>query len=343
MITAGKKKIVTPVILIIWAFTLSFVVFYIGYVYYIDSPVSTEPQGEPITIEISKGDSFTSVVDSLVAVGLIKHRRSFYVFAVLTGAPKHIRAGEYELDTSMTPREILDKFLKGEIKGYRIPIPEGFTVRQIASRLTHYRLVDEQAFIERAYNKDFLASLYIPGNSIEGYLFPDTYILTRSMGEEEIMRFMVRRFRQKVTSAMMQRASELGFTFEEILILASIIEKEGGVNEEKTLIAAVFHNRLKKGMRLQSDPTVIYGVENFDGNLTKKHLKKVTRYNTYRIRGLPPGPICNPGIDSIMAALYPAPANYLFFVSKNDGSHHFSADLASHNKAVIKYQIKRKR
>lgn len=154
---------------------------------------------------------------------------------------------------------------------------------------------------------------------------------------------MVRRFRQKVTSTMMQRAGELGFTFEEILILASIIEKEGGLNEEKSLVAAVFHNRLKKGMRLQSDPTVIYGIENFNGNLTKKHLKKVTRYNTYRIKGLPPGPICNPGVDSIMAALYPAQANYLFFVSKNDGSHHFSADLANHNKAVIKYQIKRRR
>jgi UPF0755 protein len=339
----GKINRATPLILIIWAVALSFVVFYTGYVYYVDSPVSTEPQQEPITVEISKGDSFTSVMNVLEEVGLIKHTKSFYLLAILRGAPKHIRAGEYELDASMTPREILDKFLKGEIKGYRIPIPEGFTVRQIASRLSHWRLVNEEKFMERAYNKDFLASLYIPGDSIEGYLFPDTYILTRSMGEEEIMRFMVRRFRQKVTSTMMKRGGELGFTVEEILILASIIEKEGGVNEEKPLVAAVFHNRLKKGMRLQSDPTVIYGIKKFDGNLTKKHLKKTTRYNTYRIKGLPPGPICNPGIDSIMAALYPAPVDYLFFVSKNDGSHHFSADLASHNKAVIKYQIKRRR
>ena len=334
------KKFAIPVVIticVIFSTTLLF------YLYYVNSPVDTGTEKRKVNIEIARGSSFSAVADVLEGSDLIKHKRLFYLLAVLKGAPKQIRAGEYELDSSMTPGEILDKLLKGDIKGYSIPVPEGFTVRQVVSRLSDRKLVNEEKFIKLAIDKEFLSSLNIPGSSVEGYLFPDTYKFTRSMGEKEIIRFMVRRFRQKVTPEMMQRAAKLGFTLEEILTLASIIEKEGGVKEEKPSIAAVFYNRLKKGMKLQSDPTVIYGIENFDGNLTRKHLMKITRYNTYRIKGLPPGPICNPGIDSIIAALYPAPVNYLFFVSKNDGSHHFSDNFASHNKAVIKYQIKRKR
>ena len=142
---------------------------------------------------------------------------------------------------------------------------------------------------------------------------------------------------------MIQRAKELGFTTKEFVTLASIIEKEGGPKEERTLISAVFHNRLKKGIKLQSDPTVIYGIKGFDGNIKRKHLREKTPYNTYRIKGLPPGPISNPGMDSLLAALYPASVDYLFFVSKNNGTHHFSSNLTSHNKAVLKYQIKRRK
>jgi len=142
---------------------------------------------------------------------------------------------------------------------------------------------------------------------------------------------------------MKEKAKELGFTLDEIVTLASIVEKEGGKKDEKPVIAAVFHNRLKRRMRLQSDPTVIYDIEDFDGNLKKIHLERKTPHNTYQIRGLPPGPICNPGMDAIVAALYPAPVNYLYFVSKNNGSHHFSSNLKNHNKAVITYQIKRRK
>ena len=334
------KKFVIPVVITICVMFSTTLLFYLCYV---NSPVDTGTEKRKVDVKIARGSSFSAVADVLEGSDLIKHKRLFYFLAVLKGAPKQIRAGEYELDSSMTPGEMLDKLLKGDIKGYSIPVPEGFNVCQIASRLSRWKLVNKEKFTKLAFDKEFLSSLNIPGSSVEGYLFPDTYKLTRSMREKEIIKFMVRRFRQKVTPEMMQRAAKLGFTLEEILTLASIIEKEGGVKEEKPSIAAVFYNRLKKGMKLQSDPTVIYGIENFDGNLTRKHLMKITRYNTYRIKGLPPGPICNPGIDSIIAALYPAPVNYLFFVSKNDGSHHFSNNLASHNKAVIKYQIKRKR
>jgi len=332
------KKVIKIVIVV---FVISFFVLWGIFSNYVGSPVDF--QDRQFTVEIPKGTSFSMASGILEKQGLIKQKQLFYFLAVLEDAPEHIRAGEYELRSSMTPEEILEKLLKGEIKGYHIPIPEGFTVRQIAARLSAWKLVNEDKFITLASDRDFLRSLDIHGNSAEGYLFPDTYIFNKSMGEKEIIKCMVRRFRQKVTPEMIKRAGDLGFTMEEIIILASIIEKEGGLKEEKPLIAAVFHNRLKKGMRLQSDPTVIYDIKNFNGNITKKDLIKKTPYNTYRIKGLPPGPICNPGIDAITAALFPAQVNYLYFVSKNDGSHHFSSNLASHNKAVVKYQIKRKK
>ena len=296
-----------------------------------------------VTIEIPKGAGFSNVTAILEKEDLIKHKRSFYLLARLKDAPTHIRAGEYELNSSMSPADIINKFIKGKIKGHYVLIPEGFNISQIAARLAAKKLVNEEIFIKTASDPEFVSSLGIQGSSVEGYLFPDTYIFTRSMDAKKIIKFMVNRFRQKVTPDMIQRAKELGFTTKEFVTLASIIEKEGGPKEERALISAVFHNRLKKGIKLQSDPTVIYGIKGFDGNIKRKHLREKTPYNTYRIKGLPPGPISNPGVDSLLATLYPASVNYLFFVSKNNGTHHFSSDLASHNKAVLKYQIKRRK
>ena len=296
-----------------------------------------------VTIEIPIGANYPDVTGILEEAGLIKHKRLFHLLAKLKDAPTNIRAGEYDLSSSMSPAKIIDKLINGKIKGYRVSIPEGFNIRKIAARLASTNLADEEIFIKVASNPQFLSSLGIEGSSVEGYLFPDTYILSRSMGPKKIIRFMVNRFRQVVTPEMLKRAHQLGFTTAEFVTLASIIEKEGGIKEEKQLISAVFHNRLKTGMRLQSDPTVIYGLKHFDGNIKKNHLREKTPYNTYRIKGLPPGPISNPGLDSLLATLYPASVDYLYFVSKNNGSHHFSSDLTSHNKAVIKYQIKRRK
>ncbi|MDO9529956.1 MAG: endolytic transglycosylase MltG [Syntrophales bacterium] len=308
---------------------------------YAETPVDN--LNRSVTIEIPKGASFSDVTAILEKEDLIKHKRSFYLLARLKDAPTHIRAGEYELNSSMSPADIINKFIKGKIKGYYVIIPEGFNISQIAARLAAIGLVNEEKFIKISSDPEFVSSLGIQGSSVEGYLFPDTYILTRLMDAKKIIKHMVSRFRQKVTPYMIQRAKELGFTTGEFVTLASIVEKEGGPNEERALIAAVFRNRLKKGIKLQSDPTVIYGIKDFDGNIKRKHLREKTPYNTYQIDGLPPGPISNPGMESLLAVLYPASVDYLYFVSKNNGSHHFSSDLTSHNNAVQKYQIKRRR
>lgn len=308
---------------------------------YATSPIDF--QYRECTVEIPGGSSFSTTVDILEEEGLIRHSNCFYLLALFMDATKHIKPGEYDLGSSMTPVGVMNKLLQGKVKGYYVFIPEGFTLSRIADRLADEGLADRETFIGLASDSNLLSSLDIEGESAEGYLFPDTYRFDKSMGEEGIIRFMVRQFREKITPGMLESAREISLTLNEVVTLASIIEKEGGTSEEKPLVSAVFHNRLKRGMRLQSDPTVIYGIEDFDGNLRKSDLRRRTRYNTYMIKGLPPGPICNPGLEAIEAALYPASVNFLYFVSKNNGSHQFSSNLKEHNKAVLKYQIKRRK
>lgn len=296
-----------------------------------------------VTVEIAKGTNFGTALSLLREKGVIGNEFLFSVLARLRKAPQHIRAGEYEISLLNSPDDLLRKLVRGEIKGYRIPFPEGFTVRQVAERLSAWNLVDYKTFLARARDPGLLDSLKIKGDSVEGYLYPETYIFTRSMGEEEIIRFMVRQFRKRQRPDWEALAGRHGMTLDEIVILASIIEKEAALSEEKPIISAVFHNRLKKRMLLQSDPTVIYDIPEFDGNLKKSHLSKNMPHNTYVHKGLPPGPICNPGVDSIDAALRPAAVPYLFFVARNDGSHHFSTTLSHHREAVLKYQIRKEK
>lgn len=293
------------------------------------------------TVDIPKGTGFYKIVEILHEKGLVKHRLLFYLLAFSQNAAGHIRAGEYELANSMSPLEILRKLVRGEIKGYSVTFPEDITLKEVAARLAAYKLVDEKAFMGIASDQEFLASLGIEGTSLEGFLYPDTYLLDRSMETREIIRRMVSQFWKRVTPEMHNRAKESGFTIAEFVALASIIGKESGNKEEKPLISAVFHNRLKKGMKLQSDPTAVYDLHNGSGIIKKRHLQNNTPYNTYRISGLPPGPIANPGIDSLQAALYPAQVNYLYFVSKKDGTHYFSANFTAHNEAISRYQVKK--
>jgi len=312
-----------------------------SFYHYAESPIS--PEGRQLEIKIDRGNSFSDVVSLLDDAGLITRKNYFLLLSHIKGASKNIKAGEYELNSSMTPGHIIDSLMEGRVKVYSITIPEGFTVRQIAARLAANGIVDENRFIALTGDRELLSVLMIHGISAEGYLFPETYVFSRFMGESQVIKFMVDNFWNRMTPEMKGRVKELGFTLHEIITLASIIEKEGGGKDEKPTVAAVFHNRLKRGMRLQSDPTVIYDIDDFDGNLKKSHLENKTPYNTYQIGGLPPGPICNPGMDSILAALYPAPVDYLYFVSKRDGTHHFSSNLKSHNEAVLTYQIKRRK
>jgi UPF0755 protein len=295
------------------------------------------------TIYIPRGTGFFEIVNILDQAGMVKNKRFFIILALLKGVSSSIKYGEYELATSMSPWEITDKLAKGDIKIHPVTIPEDFTLKQIADRLVAEELVSEESFLSVTTDPVFLASLDIDADSAEGYLYPDTYFFNRGMTTREIVRVMVNRFREKVTPQMIERAKALGMTTTGFVTLASLIGKETGYKEEKAQVSAVFHNRLKKGMRLQSDPTAVYSLNAYRSVVKRKDLDNDTPYNTYKIPGLPLGPIANPGIDSLQAALYPKPVNYLYFVSKNDGTHIFSSNLAAHAQAVLKYQNKRKK
>ncbi|NPV05457.1 MAG: endolytic transglycosylase MltG [Syntrophaceae bacterium] len=297
---------------------------------------------ETVTVYIPRGTPFGQVVTLLEQNGLVRSRLFFRALGYLYNAPRQVKAGEYEFTRAMTPGEILRKLVNGDYKKHAVTVPEGFTVRKIAARLAAEGLVEEKEFLRLAGDKRLLAELNIPGASAEGFLFPETYIFHRGVEAEQIIRQMAGQFWARVPKEWIAKAEAQGFSLLQWVTLASIIEKETGLKSEMPLVAAVFRNRLQKRMPLQSDPTVIYGIEDFDGNLTRRHLERQNPYNSYLNRGLPPGPICSPGMDALQAALNPAPVKYLYFVSRNDGSHHFSETLPEHSRAVRKYQINRK-
>jgi len=300
---------------------------------YATTPIDRD-QVSVVTVEIPVGSSFLRATKILDEAGLIRNRFLFHLLAFAKRATRVIRAGEYEFNTMMTPSQIIRKLVRGEIKTYKVSIPEDLNMKEIAQRLDDFKLIDREVFSQLARDKQFLNTLGIPADSIEGYLFPDTYQFTRSMSTREIMKIMVSQFWKNVTPEMVQKANEMGFTVHQLVTLASLIGKESGYHDEKELISAVFHNRLKKNKRLQSDPTAVYDLENFQGKILLGHLKRKSPYNTYLIDGLPPGPIANPGLASIKAALNPAPVKYLYFVSKNDGTHAFAETLQEHNENV---------
>ena len=328
-----KRSLIVPGLLLLFLFSFLY--------WFLFIPPSTASVTKVILIK--KGTPLRKVSEMLQQEGIIKHRRLFVWLTQVLGKKGGIKAGEYELHTRMVPLEVLGILVKGQVKPHLVTIPEGYTLHQIAQLLEDLLIVEKGAFIQKASSPVFISSLEIPqfrGPNLEGYLFPNTYHLVREMDSEEVIQMMVQQFKKVYASDLYEKASPMGISERDAVILASIIEKETPLPEEKPLISAVFHNRLKRKMPLQSDPTVIYGIKNFDGNLTRQHLLTPSPYNTYLITGLPPTPICNPGRDSLLAALSPAPVPYLYFVSKNDGSHYFSADIEEHNRAVSKYQKK---
>jgi len=245
------------------------------------------------------------------------------------------------LSADMPPLRILEKLARGEIITHAVTIPEGFTKVQIGDLLEQKGIIKKQEFLGLTDNREIVESYGLSGPSLEGYLYPDTYQFGRGISAKMTVNTMVKRF-EEIAAPLKERIEEVGMSLEEVTTLASIVEKETGQGKERPLIAAVFLNRLKKRMRLASDPTVIYGITDFNGNLTRKDLEEKTPYNTYVNYGLPPGPIANPGLESIKAVLYPADTDYLYFVSRNDGSHQFSKTLAEHNRAVQTYQKRRR-
>lgn len=306
---------------------------------YVDRPIN--PSLGDVTVRILPGTGFLKVVDKLQQTGLVRNPPFFYLLILTKGTARHLRAGEYELSGRMTPLDIVNKLSRGDIKICKITIPEDLNLREIAAHLAALHLVDEKKFLALATDRTFLRSLRIEGDSAEGYLFPDTYFFDSAVSPGQIIRRMVEQFWKVVTPEMSDQARRMGMTMNEFVTMASLIGKETGFSAEKPLIAAVFHNRLKKGMRLQSDPTAVYHMAPFDGEITRRHLLTATPYNTYRIEGLPPGPIANPGRDSLRAAINPARVDYLYFVSNCNGSHQFSSTLKEHNKAVVRYRLAR--
>ena len=290
------------------------------------------------SIIVRPGQGAAEVARDLHASDLIDQPRKFSLLARLKGLDKRLKAGEYHLAATMPPADILDTLSRGDVALYRLTVPEGFNARQIAKAVTAAGWGPESAFNRAVSDRSLLQFYDIPGDSFEGYLFPDTYLFPKIATPKVIIDAMVKHFRSMIKPQWENRAQELGLTLHQAVTLASIIEKEAGVASEMPVIASVFHNRLRLGMRLQSDPTVIYAIEDFDGNITRKHLKTETPYNTYRIKGLPPGPIASPGERALEAALYPAETDYLYFVSKKDGTHYFSSNINEHNQAVQKYQ-----
>jgi UPF0755 protein len=300
--------------------------------------IPTEAHPPSKVVVIPDGSTFQFVAALLEREGLIKSRSVFVLIGKSQSADRKVQAGEYELNPGMTPAEILSKLLNGEVLFHPLTIPEGLTITQIADVVSQQGLTDRVEFLRLAKDRAFVASLGIKAETVEGYLYPDTYRFPRPIEAREVLVAMVEQLRQVVGPDLLARMQELKMTIHEVLTLASVIEKETGAGDERPEISAVFHNRLKKHIPLQSDPTVIYGLPAFDGNLHKKDLSSPSPYNTYRVQGLPPGPIANPGIQAIRATLYPSDSRSLYFVSRNDGTHQFSATLIEHNKAVEKYQ-----
>ncbi len=299
-------------------------------------PAQKHPPSKVVLIP--DGAPFQQVAAMLEREHLIKSRSAFVLFAKSQSADRKVHAGEYELNAGMTPAEILSKLLSGQVLLHPLTIPEGLTLIQIADLVSQQGLTDQAEFLRLAKDRAFIASLGIKADTLEGYLYPNTYKFPRTVKAREVLTAMVEQLRQVVGPDFLARMQELKMTMHEVLTLASVIEKETGAGGDRPDISAVFHNRLKQHIPLQSDPTVIYGLPAFDGNLRRKDLSSPSPYNTYRVKGLPPGPIANPGIQAIRATLYPSDSRALYFVSRNDGTTQFSKTLTEHNQAVEKYQ-----
>jgi len=310
-------------------------------IYFFANTPARPSASQKTVFKISPGQSFNEIAKDLFHQNLITSVTKLKLIARIKKSDRSIVAGEYELSAAMPPLEILKRLTDGSVRLHRLSIPEGYNIAQIAEKVADAGFSDRKAFIDAACEEQQVQKAGINAKTFEGFLFPDTYYFSGDVSPQQIISAMVDRFDAAFLPEWEKRALEMGFSVLEIVTLASIIEKETGVASERPIVSSVFHNRLKRNIRLASDPTVIYGIKDFDGNITKKNLTTRTPYNTYMNSGLPPGPIANPGSASIEAALFPAETDYVYFVSKRDKTHHFSKTLAEHNRAVRKYQLRR--
>ncbi len=303
-----------------------------------------EKQGRDVVYEVKPGQPFSSISRDLQRAGVIKNSRAFVLYAKVSRQIPNVKVGEYALNTAMTPVEVLKVITSGHSMARSLTVPEGYSVFEIADLLQARGFARREEILHLVFDRNFVRQvLGEERDSLEGYLFPETYSLTKYMGAEKILTEMVDMFKGKFQDV--PRPFPPGWSDFQVVILASLIEKETGAAFERPLISSVFHNRLKKNMRLQTDPTIIYGKALRDGrieiDIKKSDLTWENPYNTYMRSGLPPGPISNPGFEALKAAVNPAMTEFLFFVSQNDGTHVFSENYEKHGQAVRKFQQNR--
>lgn len=304
--------------------------------------VESIPMDKKLLITIPKGASLHDISHILEESGVIENARLFIYAAKYMSAEKNLKAGQYLLPAHASNYQILRTLQKAVPQSIRITIPEGKDINYIA-RLIKFKLpIDTADFIQAVSDSAFAAQLGIKAPSLLGYLMPNTYFFNHGMDERDFIRVMVREFKKNFNEELQLRAKELGFTIHQITTLASIIEGETAEEDERYYVSAVYHNRLKKNMSLQADPTIQFIIPDGPRRLYKKDLEINSPYNTYKFKGLPPGPINNPGKASILAALYPASVDYLYMVADGSGKHIFSKTLAEHLKAKTQLDKLRK-
>jgi UPF0755 protein len=293
-------------------------------------------------VEIPPGAGSRAIGDRLVAGGIVSGRWTFRLALWMSGQGRRLKAGEYRFESPMTPIEVIDKIARGDVFVVHLTFPEGMRIGEMAKIFESHGFGRASAFIDASRDVTPIRRLDPAAGDLEGYLFPETYALPRHADATMLVRMMVGQFERVMTAELVQAAAARKLTVREAVTLASIVEKETARKEERPLVAAVYENRLRIGMPLQCDPTVIFALERagrYNGNLTRESLAFDSPYNTYRYPGLPPGPIASPGRASLDAALHPADADFLYFVSRNDGSHEFARTLAEHSRNVQKFQV----
>jgi UPF0755 protein len=292
-------------------------------------------------VDIPPGAGPSSIARRLADARVVRDVNSFRVAVWLSRQGRRLQAGEYRFDRPVSAREVVEKIARGDVYVLPITFREGLTIKQMAALFESKGFGPAASFVRASKNADLVRALDPDAQDLEGYLFPDTYSLPRKATADQLVARMVTSFEKALTSDIREQASARGIGLRQLVTLASIVEKETGNPAERPLVAAVYANRLKIGMGLQCDPTVIYALDRagrYNGNLTRDDLHFDSPYNTYRYAGLPPGPIASPGRASLQAAARPADVPYIYFVSRNDGSHAFATTLDEHNRNVQQFQ-----
>lgn len=295
-----------------------------------------------VFVDIPAGSGPTRIGERLVRAGVVRDEWTFRTAVLVSGRARALKAGEYRFDAPLHALDVIDKLARGDVYKRLLTFREGLTILDMVQVFEERGFGKAPEFQKAAENAKLIADLDPAARDLEGYLFPETYSLPRDTPASQVVEQMVAGFRNALSDDVREGAKTQGLSVRELVTLASLVEKETGAGDERPLVAAVYRNRLKVGMPMQADPTVIYALQKagrYNGNLSRDSLQFDSPYNTYRYPGLPPGPIAAPGRASLQAAAKPADVDYLYFVSKNDGTHVFASTLAEHNRNVQTWQV----